>query len=64
MEAIFSVRQLMERYKDQKKDLRMVFIDFEKGYDKILQNVMWWAVGSTKSQQSTLPSSRTCTITL
>jgi hypothetical protein len=39
MEAIFLIRQVMGRYKDQ-KDLYMVFIDLEKADDKIPRNLM------------------------
>ncbi|AQK40498.1 La-related protein 6B [Zea mays] len=40
-------KQVMERYKEQ-KDLYMVFIDLEKAYDKILRNLMWWALDKYK----------------
>jgi hypothetical protein len=44
MEVIFLIRQLMERHREQKKDLHMIFIDLEKVYDKILRNIMWWTL--------------------
>jgi len=48
IEAIFLIRHVMERYREQKKDLHMVFIDLEKDYDKIPRNVMWWALDRHK----------------
>jgi Reverse transcriptase (RNA-dependent DNA polymerase) len=44
MEVIFLIRQLMKRHWEQNKDLYMIFIDLEKAYDKILRNIMWWAL--------------------
>jgi Reverse transcriptase (RNA-dependent DNA polymerase) len=34
----------MERHRQQKNDLHMIFIDLEKAYNKILRNIMWWAL--------------------
>jgi hypothetical protein len=43
MKAIFLIRQLMERHREQ-KDLHIIFIDLEKVYDKISRNIMWWTL--------------------
>jgi hypothetical protein len=48
MEAIFLIRQLMERGSEQKKDMHMVVIDLEKVYDKVSRNIMWWTVQKHK----------------
>jgi hypothetical protein len=48
METIFLIRQLMERCREQKKDIHMVFIDLKKAYDKVPMNVMWWALQKHK----------------
>jgi hypothetical protein len=48
MEAIFLIRHLMKRCREQKKDLHIIFIDLEKTYDKLARNVMWWALQKHK----------------
>jgi hypothetical protein len=40
MEAIFLIRQLMEKCREQKKDMYMIFINLEKAYDKVPRNVI------------------------
>jgi phosphoheptose isomerase len=40
MEAIFLIRQLTERCKEQRKDLHMIFIDLNKAYDKVSRNIL------------------------
>ena len=47
-EVIFLIRQVMERFREQKKDLHLVFIDFGKAYDKIPRNIMWWSLDKHK----------------
>jgi hypothetical protein len=48
MEAIFLIRQLIKRCREQKKDLHMIFIDLEKVYDKVPRNAMSWALQKHK----------------
>ncbi|WP_375667144.1 RNA-directed DNA polymerase, partial [Bartonella sp. AC326YNZD] len=48
MEAIYLLRKLMERYREAKKDLHMIFIDLEKTYEKVPRNLIWWALQRKK----------------
>ena len=45
-DAIFTVRQLQEKYRAVKIPLYFAFVDLEKAFDRIPRAVLWWALRS------------------
>jgi hypothetical protein len=44
MDVNFFIWQLTKRYREQKKDKHMVFIDLKNAYNKMTRNVIWWTL--------------------
>ena len=43
-EPFFALRQLQEKCREKNKDLHMVFVDLEKGFDIIPRYLIWWCL--------------------
>ena len=41
---MFSLRMLMEKYREGQKELHCVFVDLEKAYDRVLREELWYCM--------------------
>ena len=42
LDAVFIVRQLMEKYETAERNLFLIFVDLEKASDRVPREVIWW----------------------
>lgn len=49
-DAIFALRQLMERYRESQRQLHCVFIDLKKAFDRVLLRKEVWILKPPKAE--------------
>lgn len=44
IDAIFAVRQLMEKFREKRRPLHLAFLDLEKAFDRVPHQMIWYAL--------------------
>ena len=57
VDAIFMVRQLQEKFLEKRKDSFFAFVDLEKVFDRVLREVVRWALETTWCGRMANPNS-------
>ena len=42
MATIYLLRRVIEKYREKKREIRLIFIDHEKTYDRVSRNIILW----------------------
>lgn len=43
-DAMFALRVLLEKYREDQKELHCEFVDLEKAYDRVLREELWYCM--------------------
>jgi hypothetical protein len=59
IDAIFTIRTLIERHLEKAKDIWTAFVDLEKAYDRVPRELIWWALRRQGVSESLINAVRT-----